>query len=147
MLAIGLVLAAPVAAQTPPQQNRPTTRTPTQDPAHLVTVEGCVMREADFPAQRFDDDDLDDLVLTDTKIIKGAAPAVDSARSRPGNTPAGTSGAAGPTYEIEGIAGATLKLHVGRRVQIDGTFEDLDDDVVDIRGSVIRQVAGECRAQ
>ena len=29
-------------------------------------------------------------------------------------------------YEIKGIDGEKLKQHVGRRVQIEGTFEDVD---------------------
>lgn len=52
-----------------------------------------------------------------------------------------------------------LKQHVGHRVQIEGTFENVDratatperrtpaDDLVEIRGTVIRQVAGECPAK
>ena len=72
---------------------------------------------------------------------------MQSARSRAGNKPAGTSGADSSMYEVEGIDDATLEKHVGRRVQIDGTFNDLDDEVADIRGTMIRQVPGECPAK
>ena len=59
-------------------------------------------------------------------------------------------------YEVEGIDDERLKQHVGKRVQIDGTFENVDraratperatpaDDLVEIRGTTIRQVPGEC---
>ena len=62
-------------------------------------------------------------------------------------------------YEVEGIDDDRLKQHVGHRVQIDGTFENVDratatpesrtpaDDLVEIRGTVIRQVAGQCPAK
>ena len=87
---------------------------------------------------------------------QGAAPA--PAQARPGETPTGTSGLAA-TYEIKGIDDEKLKQHVGRRVQIEGTFEDVDpnwptpdkatsaDDLVELAGTSIRQVAGECLAK
>jgi hypothetical protein len=62
-------------------------------------------------------------------------------------------------YEIEGITEDQLKQHVGKRVQIDGTFENVDrartapekgtpaDDLVEIRGTAIRQVTGSCPAK
>jgi hypothetical protein len=106
----------------------------------VVTVEGCLMRESDVPSIK--DDDPDDFVLTRTKMIKGSTPTMRTGRS--GDTPTGTSGAAAPMYEVEDIDDETLKKHVGQRVQIDGTFDDLEDDVADIRGTMIRQVAGEC---
>lgn len=59
-------------------------------------------------------------------------------------------------YEIEGIDDQQLKQHVGQRVQIDGTFENVDRakaspeptaDLVEIRGTTIRKVAGACPAK
>lgn len=147
---VGLGFAAGVGAQVPPAQEpprpKPATGTPaSQDQARTVTVEGCLMREADVAGIK--DDDPDDFVLTSTKMVKGAAPATRAARAKPGDTPTGTSGAAAPMYEVEDIDDETLKKHVGQRVQIDGTFDDLDDDVADIHGSTIRQVPGDCAAK
>jgi hypothetical protein len=60
-------------------------------------------------------------------------------------------------FEIEGIDDTELKKHVGKRVQIDGSFENTDrakaapesgtpaDDLAEIRGTAIRQVSGDCK--
>jgi hypothetical protein len=57
-------------------------------------------------------------------------------------------------YKVEGIDDEKLKQHVGRRVQIEGTLENVDRtgatgaaDLAEIRGTVIRQVAGDCPAK
>jgi hypothetical protein len=52
-------------------------------------------------------------------------------------------------YDINGIDDETLKRHVNRRVQVDGTFENLDrgmkgDALVEIRATGIRPVTSEC---
>ena len=166
-LACALALTASVAAQDP-QRQPPAPRTPstqeparTQDQARAVTVEGCLLREADVPGRRPNVAEragvAEDYILTSTKMVKGSAPAAGtSAQTRPGGTPTGTVGAQGAMYEVEGIDDERLKQHIGRRVQIDGTFENVDragatperqtpaDDLVEIRGSTIRQVAGDC---
>jgi hypothetical protein len=58
-------------------------------------------------------------------------------------------------FEVTGIDDEQLKKHVGRRVQIEGTFANVDplqarpetqtptDDLAEIRGTTI-QVSGEC---
>ena len=143
VLATAVFFVAAASAQTPqttPAQERQGARN--QGPT--VTVEGCVVREADVPGR---DDDDDDFILTDVKMIKGTAPA---AKGQPGATGSvGTSGAAAAMYDIEGIADAQLSKLVGQRVQIEGRFDDIDDaddkdDLMDIRGTVIRQVEGQC---
>jgi hypothetical protein len=134
-LTVGLALGETAGAQYGTPQARSAT----------VTVEGCLTRESDLRGQTFDDNDLDDFVLTNVRMVKGSAP-VSTTAGKPAGTPAGTSGAAATMYEVEGLSAATLMGHAGHRVQIDGTFEDLDDDVADIRGTVIRQVSGECPA-
>lgn len=167
-LAGALALTVSVAAQDPKTQP-PTPRTPsTQDPARpqdqtrMVTVEGCLMREADVPGRRPNVAEragiTEDYILTSTKIVKGSAPRGGTARTRPGEQPTGTAGTQA-MYEVEGIDDERLKQHVGRRVQIDGTFENVDqardrpetqtpaDDLVEIRGTTIRQVAGDCPAK
>jgi hypothetical protein len=161
-----IALTATVAAQNPqPQPPRtPTTQEQprTQEQTRMVTVEGCVMREADVPGRRPNVAEragvAEDYILTSTKIIKGSAPG-STGQAHPGETPTGTSGTQAAMYEIEGINDEQLKQHVGRRVQIDGTFENVDrarttpergtpaDDLVEIRGTTIRQVAGNCPAK
>jgi hypothetical protein len=167
-LAGALALSASVAAQNPQTQppSTPTTQDPgrTQDQARMATVEGCLMREADVPGRRPNVAEsagvAEDYILTSTKMVKGSAPAGGTtAQTRPGDTPTGTAGTLGAMYEVEGISDDQLKQHIGRRVQIDGTFENVDrakatpekgtpaDDLVEIRGTTIRQVAGECPAK
>jgi hypothetical protein len=166
-LAGALALTTAVAAQDPPAQ--PTTPRapagqdqPRTSQARAVTVEGCIMREADVPGRRPNVAEragvAEDYILTSTKMIKGSAPA-GTAATRTAETPTGTSGSQGTMYEIEGIDDQQLKQHVGQRVQIDGMFENVDraaaapergtpaDDLVEIRGTTIRKVAGECAAK
>lgn len=166
-LAGAIALTATVSAQNPPAQP-PAPRPPaaqdqprTQETA-TVTVEGCVMREADVPGRKPNVAEragiAEDYILTSTKVVKGSAPG-RGAQARTGDAPTGTSGTQGAMYEIEGIDEQQLKQHAGRRVQIDGTFENVDrataspergtpaDDLVEIRGTTIRQVAGDCAAK
>jgi hypothetical protein len=124
-----------------------------------VTVEGCVRREADVPGRAPNVAEqagvAEDFILTSTKMIKGAAPA--NARARTGDAPVGTSGSS-PMFEISGIDEDELKRHVGKRVQIQGTFDNLDrapasaearsnDDLVEIEGTTIKAVPGDCPAK
>ena len=159
-----LIVATTVAAQNPPPQQDPPTQPPAAQEvrARIVTVEGCLVREADVPGRQPNIAEragiAEDYILTSTKMIKGSAPA-GSAQARPGETPTGTSGAGGLMYEVEGIDDEKLKQHIGQRVQIEGTFENVDrarapkegqtpaDDLVEIRGTVIRKVAGDCPAK
>lgn len=131
----------------------------------MVTVEGCLMREADVPGRQPNMAEragvTEDYILTNTKMIKGSAPASGAAQAEPGDTPTGTSGSATAMYEVEGIDDDMLKTHVGHRVQIDGMFEEVDqeeanpqqeqetsdDDLVEIRATAIRQVPGSCPAK
>lgn len=58
------------------------------------------------------------------------------------------------TAEPKSVDEEKLKDNVGRRVQIEGTFEDVDGaqgeaktpggDLVQLKGTVIRQVSGDC---
>ena len=80
VLAGALALSAAVAAQNPPAQEprpqQPATQTQprAQDQARAVTVEGCLMREADVPGRRPNVAERagigEDYILTSTKIIK-----------------------------------------------------------------------------
>ena len=155
-----LAFTAAVAAQEP-KPYPPADRSPAaQDQARTVTVEGCLMREADVPGRKPNIAEragiAEDYILTSTKMVKGKAPATTTAQARPGDTPTGTTGMRGLMYEVEGIEEDKLKQHAGRRVQIDGTFENVDRAqapadrqtptaaLVQIRGTALRQVAGEC---
>jgi hypothetical protein len=153
MIAGALGLTVTVAAQNPPSQPPPRTPT-TQDqprtPAQgaTVTVEGCVMREADVPGRKPNVAERagvgEDYILTNSKMVRG---------SLPGATPATQN----VMFEIEGIDDARLKQNVGRRVQLEGAFENVDrsraapepgtpaDDLVEFRATSIKQVAGDCQ--
>ena len=155
---VAAAFSAVVAAQNPQSQPQRTPATPDQpstQAAQSVTVEGCVMREADVPGRKPSLPERagisEDFILTSPKMVKGSAPAT----AKPGNTPVGTAGTQA-MYKIEGVDRDKLKEHAGRRVQIEGAFEHLDrakpgastsDDLVEIRGTTIRQVAGDCPAK
>ncbi len=162
--ALGLTAAAAQNPTTPPPPRNPASMDPayTRTQARLVTVEGCVMREA-VPGRQPNIGERagidEDFILSSTKMIKGAAPAA-GAEARPADAPTGTTGT-GAMYEIKGIDDEKLKQHVGHRVQIDGTFENIEraqtspdkdkktpgDHLAEIRGTAIRQIAGECAAK
>jgi hypothetical protein len=149
----GVMTTATVGtAQIPPSQPGPGPRpTPTDRPVArgsegLVTLEGCLAREADvqgrIPKIPESAGVEGDYILTRAKVIKGTAPA-----SLIG------------MYEIEGIEEGQLASFVGQRVQIDGWFDDLarvaspsargesNDDLIEVRGSAIRAIAKDCDAR
>src|SRR5688500_568095 len=88
------VLSATVAAQNAhtqqPQPATPTTQTQprTSGQAPMVSVEGCLMREADVPGRRPNVAEragvAEDYILTSTKMIKGSPPATGTPQARPG---------------------------------------------------------------
>ncbi len=164
-----LMLAASVGAQNPPpnvqnpaQNPPPGIQNPPQNPprpaapaakdsASMATVEGCLVREADVAGRKPNVAEragiTEDYIVTSAKVVKGSAPGGSAQAAKPGETPVGTSGAQA-MFEVTGINESELKDNLGRRVQIEGTFENLDrgpaDDLVKIRGTVIRPVSGEC---
>jgi hypothetical protein len=113
-----------------------------------ATVEGCLHREADVPGRKPNIAERagigEDYVLTDSRIVKGSSPngAPDGGRSA--------------IYDVQGLSVDRLKSNVNRRVQIDGTFEHEDraqkgpevngtgNDLVELKGTSIRTVSGEC---
>jgi hypothetical protein len=150
-------LAVGVIAQDPPQ-TPPQTRTPAVQDQPMVTVEGCLVREEDVPGRKPNVAEragvMEDYILTNAKVIKGAAPK-GTMTPKPGE-PTGTSGKLAPMYDVKGIADEQLKPLAGRRVQIEGRFADVDktppgagqtEDLVDIRGTTIRAAKGECPAK
>jgi hypothetical protein len=119
-----------------------------------VTVEGCLMKEADVPGRKPNVAEragiTEDYILTQTKMVKGDAPGM--ARKAPADKPAAMSDA---MYEVEGLSEDRLKPHIGHRVQIDGTFANTDRpastaasdpnrDLVELRATTIRMVSASC---
>jgi len=151
-------------------QDKPTTQYPTNPPssttqrpaaadqAGTVTVEGCLVREQDVPGRKPNVAEragvMEDYILTNAKVVKGSAPKSASAAPKAGE-PTGTSGSASTMFDVKGIADERLKEFAGKRVQIEGKFDDLDrsataktgDDLVNIDGTVIRAATGECPAK
>ena len=114
-----------------------------------VTVEGCLMRENDVPGRKANVAEKvgigEDFILTSTKMVKDGA----GSPAAPTGGAVGTSGTAGAMYDVNGIDDETLMKHINRRVQVDGTFEKLEnatktDALIEIRATGIRPVAGEC---
>ncbi len=165
-MALTGVLSAQSPSQNPPAQtSTPSTATSnaaTADQQDMVTVEGCLRLETKVPGRDVPEREHQvtvadkDFILTDIKMIKGEAPE-GSAAQVPTDKPVGTSGAAAmpPMYKVKGD---TLEMgdHAGKRVQIDGTFEHegradnpkvFPYDLVRLRGTALREVAGECPAK
>ena len=136
------------SAQLPPQPPQSPRPTPTERPTArgsegLVTLEGCLAREADIegriPKIRESAGVTGDYVLTRAKVVKGTAPASLTGM-----------------YDVDDIDAGLLESFAGQRVQIDGWFDELDraanptgrggahDDLVEIRGSAIRAIAKDC---
>jgi hypothetical protein len=152
-----IALAAGAAAQDPSAtpQTQPQTRTPAAQSQQTATVEGCLMREQDVPGRKPNVAERaglgEDFILTNAKVVKGSAPATTS-QAKPGE-PTGTSGTvSAPMYDVKEIDKDRLKQFVGKRVKIEGTFADVEkspsaaptEDLVDIRGTTIREASGEC---
>jgi hypothetical protein len=141
---VGLLSVATAAAQNPASQSdRPASgSTP-------ATVEGCLHREADVPGRKPNIAERagigQDYVLTDSRIVKGSAPAGESGE-----------GGRDAIYDVQGLSSDQLKANVNKRVQIDGTFEHEErarkgpevngtgNDLVALKGNSIRSVTGEC---
>ena len=157
-------LSTGIAAQDKPTTQYPTNppssaqKAPAADQAGTVTVEGCLVLEKDVPGRKPNVAEragiMEDYILTSAKVIKGSAPKSAAAAPKAGE-PTGTSGTASNMFDVKGIADERLKEFAGKRVQIDGKFDDVDrsaaaktaDDLVNIDGTVIRAATGECPAK
>ncbi|HET7218186.1 MAG TPA: hypothetical protein VFJ02_09055 [Vicinamibacterales bacterium] len=99
--AYALACSTAIAAQDPQTQSPRPSASPAT--AETVTVEGCLLREADVPGRTPPEAERervradDDYVLSDAKMIKGTAPAPMTASGAvagtSGTTAAGTTGA------------------------------------------------------
>jgi hypothetical protein len=158
LLAIGFGCACSATVVLNAQSQEAQPATPLS--ANTVTVEGCLMREADVPGRKpvpADQERVkrdDDYILTQTAMVKGTAPA-PSPGSPAADAPTGTSGAA-PMFKVEKISTEQLASLRGQRVQIDGTFRYPErasnvvspaTDLVKLDGTSIRSVRGDCGPQ
>lgn len=142
----GASLASVQLPPQPPQSPRPTSaqRPTARGSEGLVTLEGCLVREADVADGRPKIPEragvTDDYVLTRAKVIKGTAPSSLTSM-----------------YDVDDIDAGLLESYAGQRVQIDGWFDEVDraanptgrgradDDFVEIRGSAVRPIAKDCQ--
>jgi hypothetical protein len=144
-------LAVSVAAQSQPATPKAPDQAPRASAPAAVTVEGCLMREDDVPGRKANVAEKvgigDDYILTSTKIVKGNAPGA-AAAAKPGEA-VGTSGTSGAMYDLNGIDKETLKRHLNKRVEVDGTFKNVDGGVkgnalIEIDATSIRAAKGDC---
>ena len=144
MCALGSLVSAQLPPQ-PPQSPRPTSaeRPTVRGSEGIVTLEGCLLREADvqgrWPKTPAKAGLTGDYVLTRAKAITGTPPSSLTGM-----------------YDVDDIDPGLLESFAGQRVQIDGWFDELDratnpagrdradDDLVEIRGSAIRAIAKDC---
>jgi hypothetical protein len=159
-LTYGCVCAFALTVSASAQDQPRSTTPPSPQASAAVTVEGCLVREADVPGRRTPEGDVErvkrdeDYVLIDTKMIKGSAPSIEE-QAKQDPTPTGTSGTSSTSllYKVEEIDRGQLAQNRGKRVQIDGMFQHLDraakpvsagNDLVKLRGTAIRPVPGDC---
>ena len=151
--AVALTVSAAAQTTAPAGQSQPASPAATTSPAGSVTLEGCLAREDAVPGREPNIVErrgiMEDYILTMTKVVKGSSAQAD----RPTGTSGSTTTAATPMYQVKGLDDDRLKTMVGKRVQVDGTLEDLDTpvpgstDLPDIRATTIRQVSGDCAAK
>lgn len=148
-LAAGLFAAfATVSAQTPAQTTPSSTPAAAQAPAAQpaaaasFSIIGCLKDEKDVPGLKPNIAEragiTEDYILTEVKAA-------------PGNTVSGL--ALGTMYEIEGIAEAELKKHLGHQVEISGRIDTTDGgdrdrkDVPDFNATGLKMLAATCPAR
>lgn len=161
--ASALLLAATVSAQNPPQTPAPTP-TDTTSTAAQVTVEGCLHPESAAPGRKPNVAERagirEDYILMDAKVIKGTPPKASTTAG--GTTaPSGTTASTSPApamFEVKGLDDEKLRMHLGKRVQVDGKFENVSaarsdqaqgetDELVHIDAVAIRSTSGTCAAR
>jgi hypothetical protein len=158
LLTFGFICSAFVTVAAAQQAQPPATAAEAreQQATQMVTIEGCLMREADVPGRRPIEADRervkrdDDYILTDSKVIKGTAPAAASPRASDPQ-PTGTSGVAPQMFKVEKLPLDELHGHRNQRVRIEGTFRYPDragnvvspaTDLVKIDGTKLTSIEG-----
>jgi hypothetical protein len=115
--AAALVTPAPAGQQPPkPSSNTAGDRLAAAAVPRTVSVEGCVALESEITGGKATLGERTGLdrhfVLARSKVVKGKTPA-----------PAAVDAAGmAPVYKISGLTDEQLKIHVGRRVRIEGAF-------------------------
>lgn len=139
----------PTTAPPKPSSNTPDDRLTTPAIPPKVSVDGCVATGAEVgrKADLREKTGLDEhFVLVAAKVVRGKGPLVVT--SAPGT-------ARGSMFKISGLTDEQMKIHVGRRVRIEGSFGNLEqasipsdalpqDNLVELNVATIRQVPGEC---
>jgi len=138
VMCAGALLSAQTPGANPSQRERLTA----DRQSAIVTLVGCLQREADVPGRRPNIIEragiMQDYLLTQATF---APPSLTDARTRGGPTPdipVSTSGspqtpATGSVYKIEGIAAARLRELTGKRVEVTGRIDE--DDMREVRGT------------
>ena len=151
-----IALAANVGAQAPATSSQTQAQTSASPASAIATVEGCLMNEQDVPGRKpnvVEQANIGrDYILTDARVLKGSAPSSAARSDQPVGTSGGTLGA---MFDVKGLDADRLKPLVGKRVQIEGIFDDLTksatagptQDLVDIKGVTVREVPGACPAK
>lgn len=139
----------PTTAPPKPSSNTPDDRLATPAIPPKVSVDGCVATGAEVgrKADLREKTGLDDhFVLVAARVVTGKGPLV--ATSAPQK-------AGGSMFKISGLTDEQVKIHVGRRVRIEGSFGNLEqssvatdalpqDNLVELNVATIRQVPGDC---
>jgi len=143
-----LSVATAVAHDAPPSARGAQSDRSRSSNGTPATVEGCLHREADVPGRKPNIAERvgigEDYVLTESRIVKGSSPS--GARE----------GGRSPIYDVQGLSIEQLNSNVNKRVQIDGTFgheeraqkgpevNGTGTDLVELKGTDIRSVSGDC---
>ena len=165
LLAFGFACAVSITTAAAQQAQPPAAAAQAHEQQHateMVTIEGCLMREADVPGRRPIDADRervkrdDDYILTDSKIVKGTASAPASPPAGDPQ-PTGTSGTTAPQmFKVEKLPIDELHGSRNQRVRIEGTFRYPDragnvvspaTDLVKIDGTKLTSIGGTCPAR
>lgn len=132
----------PTQPAQPPSAQRPMTTPPAGATAATMTIVGCLRDEKDVPGLKPNAAEragiTEDYILTNVKA---------------GASSASTGLALGNMYEIEGIAEAELKKHLGHQVEITGRVDATDGgardrkDVPDFNATGLKMVSANCPAK
>ena len=140
--AAAMCAGALASAQTPGAGPNPQERLTADRQSAIVTLVGCLRREADVPGRRPDIAEragiLKDYLLTEATL---SPPSVFDARTTGAptpDTPVSTAGTpqtpvTGSIYKVEGIPSDRLRELVGKRVEVTGRIDE--DDMREVRGT------------
>jgi hypothetical protein len=127
-------------APTPQSQPQTDVQRPSPPAAQVITIAGCLQEEKGVPGLRPNVAEragiTEDFVLTNVKMAGSSSVSGIALASK---------------YEVEGIAEADLKKHIGHQVEITGTITQASasdaDPTADFRGTSIKMIAATCPAE